>query len=442
MPDEPDVDIVAAEAFSARLEALGAPRRFALAVSGGRDSMALAVLARDYARASGADIRVLTVDHGLREGSGKAARQCAQWCEALGFPVRILNWRGDKPASGVQAAARKARYRLLAEACEADGVDALVTAHSADDQAETVFMRLRRGAGTAGLSAMADASRIASGAGAPVRLLRPLLAFTRAQLTATVEKAGQAYLDDPANDDPAFERVRVRALLAALGEQDLLTVEALSRTAARLRDADRRLREEEARLFDQLGGCFYSWGAASIGGAEDAPVRPASMGALAARLIHAGSGEDHAPRAEDAWCALCAAVETGAATLAGALMKRAEGGRIWFMREPAALLGRSGVPPLAPAPLDGPTLWDGRFVIRPGVAQKSLTIQPLGRNSAILGARRALFDGPDEAIMAAPAIYRDGTLIGVAGASCGKGGVFACEALVRERFAGEIVRFS
>ena len=410
--------------------------------------MALAVLARDYARASGADIRVFTVDHGLREGSGKAARQCAQWCEALGFPVRILNWRGDKPASGVQAAARKARYRLLAEACEADGLDALVTAHSADDQAETVFMRLRRGAGAAGLSAMADASRIASSAGAAVRLLRPLLAFTRAQLTATVEQAGQAYFDDPANDDPAFERVRARALLAALGEQDLLTVEALSRTAARLRDADRRLREEEARLFGQLGGCFYSWGAASIGGGEDAPVLPESMGALAARLIHAVSGEDHAPRAEDAWRALRAAAETGAATLAGALMKRAggmkraEGGRIWFMREPAALLGRSGVAPLVPALLDGPTLWDDRFVIRPAAAEKSLIIQPLGRNIAILGARRALFDGPDEAVMVAPALYRDGTLIGLAGASFGKGGVFACEALVRERFAGEIVRFS
>lgn len=440
MPDEPEADIVELDAFAARLEALGAPRRFALAVSGGRDSMALAVLARGYARVTGADIRVLTVDHGLREGSGKAARQCAQWCEALGFSVRVLYWRGDKPVSGVQAAARKARYRLLAEACAAEGVDTLMTAHSADDQAETVFMRLRRGAGPAGLSAMADASRIASGAGAPVRLLRPLLAFTRPRLTATVDQVGQAYLDDPANDDPAFERVRVRALLAALGEQDLLTVEALGRTAARLRDADRRLRKEEERLFACLGGCFYRWGGASVDGVDETTALSESIGALAARLIHAVSGEDHAPRAEDASCALCAATDTGAATLAGALMKQ-DGGRLWFMREPAALLGRSGAPPLAPAPLEGPTLWDGRFVIRPVAAKKTLTIQALGRDGAVLGARRALFVGPREAIMAAPAIYRDGTLIGVAGASFGKGGVFACEALVRERFAGEIIRF-
>lgn len=436
MPDGPETNIVDADAFAARLEALGAPRRFALAVSGGRDSMALALLARDYAAATGADITVFTVDHGLREGSGEAARQCVEWCEALGFQARVLNWRGDKPASGVQAAARRARYRLLAEACEAEGFDALATAHSADDQAETAFMRLRRGAGAAGLSAMADASRIASGAGAPVRLLRPLLAFTRAQLTATAQQAGQDYLDDPANDDPAFERVRVRALLAALGEQDLLTAAALGRTAARLREADRRLRDEEDRLFARLGGCFHGWGGASVERIEDTPA----MGGLAARLIHAVSGEDHGPDAGDALGAVRAAGESGAATLAGALVKRA-GGQVWFMREPAAILGRSGVPPLEAVCAARPTLWDGRFAVRPAEGRGPLSIAPAGRDIAFLGLRRALFSGPDEAVMGAPAIYRDGALIGVAGASFQKGGDFACLSLSRERFAGEIIRF-
>lgn len=437
MPDERAIDIVDADAFAARLEALGAPQRFALAVSGGRDSMALAVLARDYAKATGADIAAFTVDHGLREGSDETAHQCAEWCEALGFQTSILNWRGDKPASGVQAAAREARYRLLAAACERHGHGALLTAHSADDQAETVFMRLRRGAGTAGLSAMADVSRIAAGAGAPLRLLRPLLSFTRARLTATVKAAGQGFIDDPANDDPTFERVRVRALLAALGEQDLLTVDALGRTAVRLEEADRRLRDEEERLFARLGGCFYGWGGATLDRISEARA----MGGLAARLIHAVSGEDHGPGARDALAALRAAQETGAATLAGALVKRA-GDRIWFMREPGAILGRAGVAPIAPIEADGPTLWDGRFVIRPALGGKTLSIEPVGRDVGVLGARRALFNGPDEAVMGAPALYRDGVLIGVADISFQGGGDFACQALCRERFAGEIIRFS
>jgi len=443
LPDEPSTDIVSPDAFAARLDALApsepasAAARFAIAVSGGRDSMALALLSRAYAQRTGARVLALTVDHGLRAGSGAAARRCAAWCAALGFETRILQWRGDKPGSGVQAAARGARYRLLAEACAAHRVDALMTAHSADDQAETVFMRLRRGAGAAGLSAMAEASRIAAGAGAPVRLLRPLLPFSRAQLTASVRAAGQDFLDDPANDDPAFERVRVRALLAALDEQALLTPAALGRTAARLRDADRRLRAAEARLFDRLGGCFHGWGGVSLDRADAAAP---DMGGLAARLIHAASGEAHPPGADEAFNALVAARGTGAATLAGALIRTARG-RVWFLREPAALLGRSGVAPAPSAPLTGPTLWDGRFILRPLDQEKAFAVEPLGRNLASLGARRALLAAPAAGAAGAPAIYCDGALIGVAGASFGRVTGFACEALAQERFAGEIIRF-
>lgn len=436
MPEDSPANPVAADAFAARLDALGASRRFAVAVSGGRDSMALAVLCSDYAKRVGAEVVAFTVDHNLRKGSAETARQCAQWCETLGLSVRILTWRGDKPSTGLQAAARKARYRLLADACTEAGIETLLTAHSAGDQAETVFMRLRRGSGTAGLSAMADTVRIANGAGPAIGLLRPLLPFTRAQLTASVDNADQAYVDDPANDDPTFERVRMRALLAALGEQDLLSGEALVRTAVRLSDADSRLRQQEEQLFAALGGCFYRWGGVSLDRIEDTPAQ----GALAARLIYAVSGEDHRPAAPDAAKALRAAHESGAATLAGALIKQWNG-RFWLMREPAAVLGRSGIEPLARSAVEGPVLWDGRFILRPSENGKALSVGPLGRDLAVLGAKRALFNGPDESLMSVPAIYREKALISVADASFQSSDDFTLESLNRERFMGGIIRF-
>lgn len=436
MPEDQPVDPVAADAFAARLEALGASRRFAIAVSGGRDSMALAVLSGNYAKRAGAEVFAFTVDHGLRAGSSETARQGGQWCERLGLSARILTWCGNKPSSGVQAAARNARYRLLADACMDANIDTLLTAHSADDQAETVFMRLRRGSGAAGLSAMADTVHIANGASPAIKLLRPLLPFTRKQLTATVDNADQSYIDDPANDDPTFERVRVRALLAALGEQDLLSGEALVRTAARLSDADNRLRQQEEQLFASLGGCFYRWGGVSLDRIEDAPVQ----GALAARLIHAVSGENHRPSALDAGKALSTAHESGAATLAGALIKEWNG-RFWFMREPAAILGRGGVAPLGRSAVDRPVLWDGRFIVRPSNAGKALFVGPLGRNLAVLGAKTALFNGPDEGLMGAPAIYREKALISVADTSFQSSDDFTLESLNRERFMGGIIRF-
>ena len=260
LPTGENSQSVILEAFIAQLRALNVPRCFAIAVSGGRDSMALARLVADYGRDNGAQIIAYSVDHGLRPEAAAEAAQAGKWCNAIGLNHRILTWAGEKPASGIQAAARNARYRLLAQAAADDACSAVLTAHNADDQAETVFMRLARGAGPHGLAAMGDEILIAAGPGLPVRLLRPLLCFTRAQLTETVDKAGQEFIDDPSNEDPHFERVRTRALLAALEEQNLLTSVALNRTASKLAAAAARLRRQEDDLFTALGGCFLFMG--------------------------------------------------------------------------------------------------------------------------------------------------------------------------------------
>ncbi|MHA7873600.1 MAG: tRNA lysidine(34) synthetase TilS, partial [Hyphococcus sp.] len=223
MGDQADAPPVSVEEFAACLDDLNVRGAFAIAVSGGRDSMALARLAAVFAARKKVRVLALTVDHGLRPESAQEAEQAAAWCKAAGLTHCILTWEGAKPSSGIQEAARHARYKLLAQAVEEAGLATLLTAHSADDQAETVFMRLARGAGAAGLSGMSATRLIAAGPGAPIRLVRPFLTAPRNRLTAAVEGFRQPYIDDPGNDDPAFERIRARALLAALEQQSILT---------------------------------------------------------------------------------------------------------------------------------------------------------------------------------------------------------------------------
>jgi tRNA(Ile)-lysidine synthase len=208
-----------------------------LAVSGGSDSLAMMVLAAAWAQSTpGAPrLHILTVDHGLRPQARADADAVAQVAGTIGLSCDILTWQGTKPATGVQAAARAARYRLLVEAARARGLMALATAHTLEDQAETVLMRLARGSGLKGLAGMAPHS---DWLGLP--LLRPLLSVSRARLAASLRVRGIAHREDPSNGDRRFERVRWRALLPVLGAEGL-DAGALARFAGRCRRADEAL---------------------------------------------------------------------------------------------------------------------------------------------------------------------------------------------------------
>ena len=187
-----------------------------LAVSGGPDSIALMWLAARWRRAltRGPKLLAVTVDHGLRPEAGREAREVKRLAQALEMPHRTVHWRGEKPRAGVPAAAREARYRLLAQAAKSAGASHIFTAHTRDDQAETLLMRLLRGSGIAGLAAM---KRVSPRDGAI--LARPLLDIPKARLIATLEKAKIAYADDPTNRDTAFTRPRLRTLLPALAAE-------------------------------------------------------------------------------------------------------------------------------------------------------------------------------------------------------------------------------
>lgn len=200
-----------------------------LAVSGGPDSLALLLLAK---AALPSTFIVATVDHGLRAESADEGRFVASQCNLLGIPHEIVTLAlPSGPA--LQERAREARYAALGAWAMCNGLAAIATAHHADDQAETLLMRLARGAGVRGLAAMRARSRLP---GVPeIQLLRPLLGWRRSELAEIVSEAGLVPAIDPSNADLRFERVRMRAQLAGMGELDPL---ALAASAHHLAEAD------------------------------------------------------------------------------------------------------------------------------------------------------------------------------------------------------------
>ena len=233
MSDDDHAPISAREAKRLFADFKRAPA-LVLAVSGGPDSVALMWLAARWQRslAHGPQLVVVTVDHGLRAEAAREAREVKRLAASLGLTHRTLRWRGAKPNTGLPAAAREARYRLLAQAARAMGATHVLTAHTRDDQAETLLMRLLRGSGIAGLSAMA---RVTTRDG--IVLARPLLDVPKSQLIATLKRARIGFADDPSNRDTAYTRPRLRALLPQLAREGG-DVRNLVRLAARLARAN------------------------------------------------------------------------------------------------------------------------------------------------------------------------------------------------------------
>ncbi len=241
-----------------------------LAVSGGVDSCAMMHLAAEWRAARLASIpaqsapifSVVTVDHGLRPELAVEADAVQDAAARLGFAHATLAWTGAKPAAGIQAAARAARYRLLREHLAAHGIEALATAHTSDDQAETVLMRLARGSGVDGLAGMQEIKKLGH-----IAVLRPMLGFAKADLVATLTARGETWIEDPSNDMLAFERVRLRHQRESF-EAAGLSNRAIALSARRLGRARAALDEmavssvkqaEGMFRIDDLGYAEFSW---------------------------------------------------------------------------------------------------------------------------------------------------------------------------------------
>ncbi len=237
MPFEKNISVSVLEATALFSDLERCPALL-LAVSGGPDSIALMVLAQAWTKTlkRKPELVVATVDHGLRAEAKREAANVGKFARKLGLKHRTLKWTGKKPATGLQQAARLARYRLLSDAARKAGASFVLTAHTLDDQAETVLIRMSRGSGITGLSAMARIAPMPSGDG-DMKLVRPLLGVPKARLIATLRDAKIPFAVDPSNRDPRFTRARLRGLMPHLAEEGL-DARRLSQLAQRLNRAD------------------------------------------------------------------------------------------------------------------------------------------------------------------------------------------------------------
>jgi tRNA(Ile)-lysidine synthase len=223
------------QSLFAHLAFLQQYRTLILAVSGGPDSTALMVLAARWRKTLKHRIKLIavTVDHGLRPEAKQEAQAVKKLARLLRIEHQTLRWRGPKPKSGIQEAARDARYRLLAGAAQKAGGAPVLTAHTQDDQAETVLFRMMRGSGVAGLAGMRSGSLMPGCEDAKIELFRPLLEVPKSRLIATLKAAKIRYAEDPSNRDPRFARPRLRELMPLLAAEGL-TAERLTRLASRV----------------------------------------------------------------------------------------------------------------------------------------------------------------------------------------------------------------
>ncbi len=386
----------------------------ALGFSGGGDSMALLLLAADWARARGRTLLPFIVDHRLQPGSAETAARAAARARAEGMAARVLVWDGEKPRTGVQSAARAARLRLLLGACREAGAGALLLAHTLDDQAETVWRRLASGGGWRGLAAM----RLQSPApvwpeGRGVILLRPLLETPRADLRAFLRAHGAVWEEDPANRDPRHARVRDRGLLARLDPAMTGRLAGIARHAgAAVAAEDRAAMSLIFRAVSAPLDGTLRLDPAALHHAGN--IRPGALRLFQAALA-AAAGAPHPPAPEAAARALARLRQGSAATLGGAAASVLRDGTIRLARDPGALLGRAdrrgpGGPAAGPLMLEEgvETVWDGRFLV---IAHApDLGVRPLGRAWPRLpdDLRAALTGVPPAVRPGLPLLLRDG----------------------------------
>lgn len=415
-----------AERFAAQMGRLlgpDFPADIGLAVSGGGDSMAMLHLAAGWARPMGVRLWPVTIDHGLRAASAAEAALVSDEARGLGLPHAVLRWEGWDGNGNLQDAARRARLDLIGRW---RGVCAHVLfAHTLDDQAETFLMRLARGSGVEGLSGMAATRRVRGQGGlVPLRVpggppwpevptrdweaVRPLLGVTRAELRHYLTVLRIPFADDPSNDDPRYDRVRMRGLLDTLGAAGI-TRERLAETAVRMgraREALGRRAHEAARALSRGGP--MTLGAVVLDRDGFARLEADTQLRVFAAALQFVASDPYRPREAALEAALDRWLAGGTVTLHGA-MAQARGGLLYVFREPNAVAGVA-------APTGETDLWDRRWHLH-GPEIAGAEVRALGeaglavvRADATLAAPAA--DRPPRALLLSlPAVWRGDQLL-------------------------------
>lgn len=372
------------------------PTDIGLAVSGGGDSMAMLYLAHNWARVWGVRLWVATVDHGLRAEAAAEAAMVAEECATLGWPHATLRWHWDGQGN-VQDAARQARLGLLDR--WRGGLRHVLMAHTQDDLSETFLIRLKRGSGVEGLSAMrakrpahvltvvpgdisGEAPPAAPVKGGDFNVIRPCLEMRREELRHYLRTLQGKWVDDPSNDDTSYDRVRMRRLLSTL-EAEGLGVETIAATARRMARAKEALCARALSVWQATGQEEHT----AAGPTGDILFDRAGFGAveldtqmrLLAAALQFVSTSSYRARAEATEAVLDRVLSGGAATLQGCEV-RSIGEMIRIYREPQAVRNQFSV-------VGDNALWDGRWRVFHHTL-KGLAIRALGEDGwAQLGVR-------------------------------------------------------
>lgn len=361
-----------------------------VAVSGGGDSIGLLHILAQAAGDQRHLLRVATVDHGLRDASRSEAEFVAQTCAELGIEHDILTW-GDAPSGNLQAAARAARYDLLADWATAHGLSSVLLGHTQDDRAETFLMRLARGSGVDGLAAMGRRRRWKD-----VEFLRPMLDTSRASIRSYLSAQGLSWIDDPSNDDDAFDRVKARKALLAL--------EPLGLTADRLIDTAHRMGLASTALM-QVAVDVANRSVNATSGDVVVDLEPFAQAPheTQLRLLAAGlcwvSGNPYRPRFSSVSALLDAHYAGRAQTLHGCFVT-GDRDSMRIAREYNAIKDTACA---------SDQIWDGRWIVD-GPHTGALTIRTLGESIKDVPDWRDL-ELPRASLMASPAVFDGKTLI-------------------------------
>ncbi|MFD1913125.1 tRNA lysidine(34) synthetase TilS [Halodurantibacterium flavum] len=358
----------------------------AVAVSGGGDSLALLHLLHDL----GHQPAVVTVDHGLRPGSAAEARAVADAAAALGLPHTTLTWQGWDGSGNLQDHARRARRDLVSRWAVSRGLQAVALGHTRDDQAETVLMRLARGAGVDGLSAMRPATR-AQG----VLWLRPLLDVGREELRLYLRQRGVVWSEDPSNENLRFDRVRMRKameMLAPLG----ITAHGLAATAARMAEAREAL---DAAVDAAAAQVTVEHGDLVIERAAFFRLPSEIRRRLLVRMLHWIVPSAYPPRSRSLDMALGAVAGSRRHTIHGCLLSAGRSLRVG--REPASVAGLS-------CPVN--EVWDGRWRLS-GPAVPGHEIRALGETGLRQLPERSGEGQPRSRLLASPAVWAGDRLV-------------------------------
>ena len=386
-PSDADILEAVRAAFAGQL-----PSRLGVAVSGGSDSLGLLHALVTLARGTDTTVLAATVDHGLRPQAAAEAAHVARIAADLGVAHRTLHWRDWTGQGNLQDAARRARLGLLTGWASENRISVLALGHTADDQAETVLMRLARAPGANGLAGI-PRRRLQDG----VVLLRPCLDLRRADLRAYLARQGVAWIDDPSNEDDRFDRVRARRALPQL--EDLgIGVEALAEVARNMADVREALDWYTflaARDLVQIDG-----GDVLIDRRAFRTLPQEIARRLLSHALHWIGGGDYPPRRAALAGALDAIRRGRGTTLNGCVILNRQG-LIWICREAACVAGLTAVPP---------QLWDRRWSVAEA-ARDGIVLRALGEAGLRQAPRWRDTGRPRASLLAAPGLWRADTLV-------------------------------